>query len=98
MCEWTALQFPRNSEGYIALVGVVWWLLPIGVAWLIGFGKSSLSEFLLAISPITSIYCALVPMPEDVSIYPIRVVFINIFTSAALFLLFASLLVHKRNS
>jgi len=98
MCEWTALKFPRNSEGYIALVGVTWWLLPVGAAWLIGFGKSALSEVLIAISPITSIYCALVPMNEEVTIYPVRVVFINIFTSTALFLLFASLLVHKRNS
>jgi hypothetical protein len=98
MCEWTALQFPRNSEGYIALVGVVWWLLPIGVAWLIGFGKSATSEVLIAISPITSVYCALVPLSDDVSVRPLFVVFLNIFASAALLVLFGGLLLYKRRS
>jgi hypothetical protein len=98
MCEWTALKFPHNSEGYIALVGVVWWLLPVGLAWLIGFGKSPLSEVLIAISPITSIYCALVPMSEDVTISPLRVVLIHIFTSAVLLTLFGGLLLSKRNA
>lgn len=96
MCEWTALRFPRNSEGYIALVGVVWWLLPVGMAWLIGFGKSAVSELLIAISPITSIYCALVPISEQVSISPLKVVFLNIFTSMALLSLFGTLLLRRR--
>ena len=98
MCEWTALKFPHNSEGYIALVGVVWWLLPVGLAWLMGFGKSTTTEVLIAISPITSIYCALVPMSEELSLSPLRVVFLNMFTSAALLILFGGLLLQKRNS
>jgi hypothetical protein len=65
---------------------------------LIGFGKSPLSEVLIAISPITSIYCALVPMSEDVTISPLRVVLIHIFTSAVLLTLFGGLLLSKRNA
>lgn len=96
MCEWTALKFPRNAEGYIALVGVVWWMAPVGVAWLIGFGKTTTSELLISISPITSIYCALVPLSDDISITPLRVVFLNIFTSLALLCLFGLLLLRRR--
>ena len=65
---------------------------------MIGITKSALSEVLISISPITSIYCALVPLNEELSIHPYRVVFLNIFTSAALLCLFGGLLLAKRKS